>query len=191
MHLAKQLLSAVFAALLLGPFGSAAAQSARDERPNIVFLLVDNFGFGDLGVYGGGALRGAPTPRIDALAAQGVRLTNFNVEPECTPTRAALMTGRMPIRSGASAVEVLGRRDGIAPWEGLSRGCEAGDPRSPCTERSRGAPAHRHHLAQRSEAHEAQHTQLPLLLNSALSCIPSSQRRADLLMVSCIAALMW
>lgn len=99
----------------------AAAPPARKPvdgaRPNIVFMMVDNFGYGDLGCYGGGELRGVPTPNIDRLATQGLRLTNFNVEPECTPTRSALLTGRMPVRSGTSRVELNGGKDGIAPWE--------------------------------------------------------------------------
>jgi len=78
--------------------------AAQETRPNIVFMMVDNFGYGDLGSYGGGIVRGVPTPHLDKLAAEGLRLTNFNVEPECTPPRSALMTGRMPIRSGTSAV---------------------------------------------------------------------------------------
>jgi arylsulfatase len=92
------------------------AASAAD-KPNIVFMLTDNLGYGELGVYGGGVLRGAPTPRIDALATQGMRLLNFNVEAQCTPSRAALMTGRFPIRSGAYAVAVGGMADGLTPWE--------------------------------------------------------------------------
>jgi len=70
------------------------------KKPNIVFILVDNLGYGELGVYGGGILRGAPTPRIDKLASEGTRLLNFNVEAQCTPTRSALMTGRIldPVR---------------------------------------------------------------------------------------------
>lgn len=56
-------------------------------KPNVVFILADNVGYGDLGCYGGGELRGAPTPRIDQLAAEGLRLTQFLVEPACTPSR--------------------------------------------------------------------------------------------------------
>ena len=67
---------------------------AQEKNPNIVFMLMDNLGYGELGVYGGGILRGAPTPRIDKLASEGMRLLNFNVEAQCTPTRSALMTGR-------------------------------------------------------------------------------------------------
>ena len=92
---------------------------AEDSRPpNIILMLSDNLGYGDLGVYGGGVIRGAPTPRIDELANQGMRFTNFNVEAECTPSRSALMTGRMPIRSGTTrAVPVPGLPVGLAPWE--------------------------------------------------------------------------
>lgn len=88
------------------------------ERPNIIIMLSDNLGYGDLGSYGGGAIRGAPTPEIDSLAEQGLRLTNFNVEAECTPSRSSLMTGRLPIRSGTTrAVPVPGLPVGLAPWE--------------------------------------------------------------------------
>ena len=104
------------ALLVPGPAANAAAQETR--KPNIVFILVDNLGYGDTGAYGGGELRGAPTPRIDQLAREGLRLTNFNVEPECTPSRAALMTGRMPIRSGLDGqVANPGSRGGLSPWE--------------------------------------------------------------------------
>ena len=61
---------------------------------NIILVLADNLGWGELGCYGGGALRGAPTPRIDKLAEQGMKFLNFNVESDCVPTRSALMTGR-------------------------------------------------------------------------------------------------
>ena len=61
------------------------------ERPNVVVMMVDNLGWGELGVYGSGKLRGAVTPRLDALAAESTFLQNFNVEPQCTPTRSALM----------------------------------------------------------------------------------------------------
>ena len=75
----------------------AAAES--DTKPNIVLVLMDNFGYGEIGVYGGGVLRGAPTPNIDSIAAEGFQLTNYNVEAECTPSRSALMTGRYGIRT--------------------------------------------------------------------------------------------
>jgi arylsulfatase len=86
----------------------AAPAFAQQPNPNILFILADNTGYGDIGVYGGGELRGAPTPRIDRLAAEGLRLTQFLVEPACTPSRAALMTGRYSIRSGLSLIAVEG-----------------------------------------------------------------------------------
>ena len=95
----------------------AAASPQPSQKPNIVFVLVDNLGYGELGVYGGGILRGAPTPRIDKLASEGTRLLNFNVEAQCTPSRSALMTGRFSIRSGTYAVPVGGQADGLTLWE--------------------------------------------------------------------------
>ena len=88
-----------------------------EKRHNIVLVLADNLGWGELGCYGGGALRGAPTPRIDALALQGMRFQNFNVECDCVPTRSALMTGRHPIRTGAVQSVPAGLPQGIHPWE--------------------------------------------------------------------------
>ena len=70
------------------------------KKPNIVLIVADNLGWGELGCYGGGALRGAPTPHIDRLATEGLLLQNFNVESDCVPTRSALMSGRHPIRTG-------------------------------------------------------------------------------------------
>jgi arylsulfatase len=89
------------------------------QRPNIVLILADNLGWGELGCYGGGVLRGAPTPRIDALAAEGLRFLNFNVESDCVPTRAALMTGRQAIRTGAFQSLPAGTPQGLTRWEAL------------------------------------------------------------------------
>ena len=71
-----------------------------DRRPNVILVMADNLGWGELGCYGGGTLRGAPTPNIDRLASEGLLLHNYNVESDCVPTRSALMTGRHPIRTG-------------------------------------------------------------------------------------------
>jgi arylsulfatase A-like enzyme len=90
---------------------------ASAKMPNIVFIQMDNLGYGELGVYGGGIIRGAPTPRIDQLAAEGTRLTNFNVEAQCTPSRSAIMTGRFAIRSGTHSVPFGGGLDGLTQWE--------------------------------------------------------------------------
>jgi len=90
---------------------------SRTGKPNIVFILMDNLGYGEVGCYGGGEVRGAPTPRIDKLAAEGTRLTNFNVEAQCTPSRSAIMTGRFSIRSGTHSVPMGGGPDGLTQWE--------------------------------------------------------------------------
>ena len=86
-------------------------------------MLTDNLGYGELGCYGGGILRGAPTPRIDKLAGEGTRLLNFNVEAQCTPSRSALMTGRFSIRSGTYEVPIGGVPDGLTQWEVTIANC--------------------------------------------------------------------
>ena len=78
-------------------------------RPNIVLIFPDNLGWGEVGAYG--SVRGVSTPNIDSIAAQGMRLDNFNVEFSCTVSRAALLTGRYAIRSGAA------QNTGITLWE--------------------------------------------------------------------------
>jgi arylsulfatase A-like enzyme len=88
---------------------TASAQTAQQRRPNIVLIFPDNLGWGELGVYG--SVRGVPTPRIDRLASEGMRLTNFNVEFSCTVSRAALLTGRYAVRTGAV------QNSGITQWE--------------------------------------------------------------------------
>lgn len=87
------------------------------EQPNILFVFLDNLGFGELGCYGGGIVRGVPTPNIDALAAQGLRLTNMNMEAQCTPSRSAVMTGRIPVRSGTTQIPLPGAPSGLVSWE--------------------------------------------------------------------------
>ena len=86
-------------------------------QPNIVLVFMDNFGYGELGVYGGGITRGGSTPRIDALAEEGMRLTNFNVEAQCTPSRAAIMTGRYAVRTGNASVPLDTPLYGLTQWE--------------------------------------------------------------------------
>lgn len=80
----------------------------KAKQPNVVLMLADNIGYGDLGCYGGGMTRGFETPRIDQLASKGLRFTQFCVEPGSTPSRAALLTGRYSIRSGLSTIIVPG-----------------------------------------------------------------------------------
>jgi len=87
------------------------------DKPNIVLVFMDNFGWGEPGFNGGGIVRGAPTPRLDQLASEGLRLTNFNVEVQCTPSRSALMTGRYAIRSGNGTVPLGEGVYGLVQWE--------------------------------------------------------------------------
>ena len=91
--------------------------NAATDKPNIVLVFLDNFGWGEPGFNGGGIIRGAPTPRIDQIAAEGLRLTNFNVEVQCTPSRSALMTGRYAIRSGNGTVPLGEGVYGLVQWE--------------------------------------------------------------------------
>ena len=89
-----RLLAALCLALLSS---STAGSQVTSPRPNIVFILADDLGFADVGFNGG---REIATPRLDRLAASGARLEHFYVQPVCSPTRAALMTGRYPMRHG-------------------------------------------------------------------------------------------
>jgi arylsulfatase len=87
----------------------ATTASAQATRPNVVLIFPDNLGWGEVGAYG--SVRGVPTPNIDSIAAQGIRLDNFNVEFSCTVSRAALLTARYALRSGAT------QNGGITQWE--------------------------------------------------------------------------
>ncbi|MEE8156305.1 MAG: arylsulfatase [Phycisphaerales bacterium] len=105
---------ASIASIILSLLASTALAA---EKPNIVLVFMDNFGWGEPGFNGGGVIRGAPTPQLDALAAEGLRLTNFNVEAQCTPSRAAIMTGRYAIRSGNATIPLGGAVYGLVQWE--------------------------------------------------------------------------
>ena len=66
-----------------------AVNAHAQEKPNIVFMMTDNLGYGDVGVYGGGELRGAPTTRIDSLAREGLRFTQDRARAEVDSTDGA------------------------------------------------------------------------------------------------------
>src|SRR5512134_311906 len=78
----------VVVTIVLGQSGSAQAQA---DRPNVVLIITDDVGYGDIGSYGA---RDIKTPNIDSLARNGTKLTDFYAAPSCSPTRAALISGR-------------------------------------------------------------------------------------------------
>ena len=76
---------------------SAESSAALDARPNVLIIMADDMGYGDLGVHGNPKIK---TPNLDRFAGQSVRLKNFFVSPVCSPTRASLLTGRYNFRTG-------------------------------------------------------------------------------------------
>jgi arylsulfatase len=95
----------------------SSSMAYAQDRPNIVLVFMDNFGWGEPGFNGGGVVRGAATPRLDQIASEGLRLTNFNVEVQCTPSRSAILTGRYAIRSGNGTVPLGEGVYGLVQWE--------------------------------------------------------------------------
>ena len=96
------------AAIALIPFANAqtskpATAGATARKPNILYIVADDLGWKDVGFNGATDFK---TPNIDALAAGGAKFTQFYVQPMCTPTRAALMTGRYPFRYGLQTIVI-------------------------------------------------------------------------------------
>jgi arylsulfatase len=104
------------AATLCGTLDPAQAQA--QQKPNIILIVGDDVGYGDLGPYGGGEGRGMPTPSLDRLANEGITFFSFYAQPSCTPGRAAMQTGRIPNRSGMTTVAFQGQGGGLpaAEW---------------------------------------------------------------------------
>lgn len=99
---------------------TAAARARLEEyrtkhsrNPNFCWILFDDVGWGDFGCYGGGVAVGAPTPNIDRLAREGLLLTSCYSEPSCSPSRATLMTGRLPMRHGLLRPPMYGEPGGL------------------------------------------------------------------------------
>lgn len=97
---------------------AVASAQAADKKPNILFIVSDDTGYGDLGAYGGGEGRGMPTPSLDKMANDGMTFFSFYAQPSCTPGRAAMQTGRIPNRSGMTTVTFQGQGGGLpkAEW---------------------------------------------------------------------------
>jgi arylsulfatase A-like enzyme len=116
----KQTLKAcsMFLAVIAVMALAAAPASTAEKKPNILFIVSDDTGYGDLGPYGGGEGRGMPTPSFDRLASEGMTFFSFYAQPSCTPGRAAMQTGRIPNRSGMTTVAFQGQGGGLpaAEW---------------------------------------------------------------------------
>lgn len=107
------------AVLAAGSMAAPLAVYAADgQKPNILLIISDDTGYGDIGAYLGGEARGMPTPNIDQLAKDGMMFTSFYAQPSCTPGRAAMQTGRIPNRSGMTTVAFQGQGGGLpaAEW---------------------------------------------------------------------------
>src|ERR1051326_6707830 len=91
--------------------GVVSVAHAQSAQPNIVMIYADDLGYGDLGCYGSGIA----TPNLDQMAADGARFLNFySASPVCSPSRAALLTGRYPVRTGVPRVLGAGEDGGLA-----------------------------------------------------------------------------
>jgi arylsulfatase len=95
----------------------AALQEKFGKCPNIIYILADDVGWGEMGWQGGGKHRGTPTPTLDRMAVEGMRFWSAYAEPSCTPSRIAIMTGRHPVRTGLLSVLWPGQTEGLSPQE--------------------------------------------------------------------------
>jgi arylsulfatase A-like enzyme len=111
-------LAVLIAEAMLCAVASVHAADKNSNKPNIILIVSDDFGYGDAGIYGGGAGRGMPTPNLDRLANEGIVFHSFYGQPSCTPGRAAMLTGRIPNRSGMTTVAFQGQGGGLpaAEW---------------------------------------------------------------------------
>jgi len=91
----------------------ASLEKKTGKKPNLLIYILDDVGWGDFGCYGGGHLRGAPTPNFDRLAEGGLRLTSCYSQPSCSPSRSTIMTGRLPIRHGILTPPMYGQPGGL------------------------------------------------------------------------------
>src|SRR5947208_10732305 len=110
----REFLQTSAGALLAGTGAAQHAVQTRDRPPNVIFIYADDLGYGDLGCYGS-KIR---TPNLDRMASEGVRFTQFySANPVCSPSRAALLTGRYPTRTGVPRVLFPSDTTGLDPGE--------------------------------------------------------------------------
>ena len=102
---------------LLTTAALTGSPASAQQKPNIILVLSDDFGYGDSGPYGGGPGRGMPTPSLDRLAGEGMTFFSFYAQPSCTPGRAAVQPGRIPNRSGMTTVAFQGQGGGLPKEE--------------------------------------------------------------------------
>ncbi|MCA1298102.1 arylsulfatase [Stappia indica] len=116
--MSRRLLTSLATVALVCSVSPGATLAQAQQKPNILFIVSDDTGYGDLGAYLGGEARGMPTPNFDKLANEGMMFTHFYAQPSCTPGRAAMQTGRIPNRSGMTTVAFQGQGGGLpeAEW---------------------------------------------------------------------------
>src|SRR4051812_13368529 len=91
----------LWAAISLAAAGAPISANCADTPPNVIIILADDLGYGDLACYGHPTFK---TPNLDLMASEGAKLVQFNCPmPFCAPTRASLMTGRYPLRCGMTS----------------------------------------------------------------------------------------
>jgi arylsulfatase A len=100
--------------ILASLIGCGSVQAGDARAPSLVILIADDLGYGDLGCYGHPTIR---TPHLDRMAAEGLKLAQYYAAPVCTPSRAALLTGRLPVRSGLNVVLYPTSKGGIPDGE--------------------------------------------------------------------------
>ncbi|AMV22472.1 arylsulfatase [Planctomyces sp. SH-PL14] len=118
LRYARGALALLLAAAACCGLATREARAQTAAKPNILLIVSDDTGYGDLGPYGGGEGRGMPTPNIDRIAREGMQFFTFYAQPSCTPGRAAMLTGRIPNRSGMTTVAFQGQGGGLpaAEW---------------------------------------------------------------------------
>ena len=167
------------------------AQSGEVRAPNVVILLADDLGYGDLGCYGHPTIH---TPHLDRMAAEGIKLTQYYAAPLCTPSRAALLTGRLPIRSGLNHVLYPTSTGGIPDDEiTLAEALKARGYATMCIGKwhlghlppylpapARLRPLFRHSVQQRHGVEKSGHPPIPLMRDETIIEQPAVQETLTL-----------